>query len=625
LISFTFLHIISILILYLFWKDHKENLKGIGYWIFSFIVQVLGSTILGLGTSVHQILSIVTANTLLIFSNQLLLIGLETFFSKKSKIKLHVVLLLIFISIHTYFTFLKPDLTFRILNYSFFFGLIYIQCFWFLVFRLNRQEKKNTNFLWILFLIMAVVIFLRGAWNFYIGPQGVNVINHAIPIDGMFILIMESLILGVVFYLILIINRKLNFQLEFQADILKQKNEELKISIEKANQLADEANKANKVKSEFLANMSHEIRTPMNGVVGVNSLLLTTNLSKEQEQYSKTIQSSSELLLRLIDDILDFSKIEAGKLIFEKRTFNFQELIEESTYSFMVTAKQKSISLEFTIDPKIPTFPYGDPLRIRQIITNLIGNAIKFTEIGRVDLSCKLKESYDNYYVIYFEIKDTGVGIPESKKDYIFNKFMQSDSSITRKFGGTGLGLAISKELTEMMGGEIGLETTERVGSKFWFTIKLHKPESIEFSEKVLSIDEKLENLKRGIQNNKLSILLVEDNEMNQMIASKIFKKLGIEIELATNGKQSIEKLKDNHFDLIFMDIQMPIMDGFEATKWIRGNFDDNTKRDVPIIALTAHAMAGDKEKCLAIGMNDYITKPITIESIMNVLQKYIK
>lgn len=389
-------------------------------------------------------------------------------------------------------------------------------------------------------------------------------------------------------------------------------------------QLKEEKRKAEEsteLKSEFLANMSHEIRTPMNGIIGMANLLQESSLTKEQKNYLDVVSTSAEHLLELINDILDFSKIEYGKMELEKIEFNFNDLLQGVINLLIVKAKEKNIEILLNIYPDVPEYMIGDSGRIRQIFINLISNALKFTEQGHILINLEINKDSGN---IYAYVEDTGIGIPDNKKDHVFNKFNQGDGSTTRNFGGTGLGLAICKELVAMMEGEIGIESTVGVGSKFWFTLFLEEaPKGAKRSKTIdISTYDKPGNdelLLDGCQ-----ILLVEDNITNKMVATAMIQKYGALVTPAANGLEAVNMVKQQTFDLIFMDCQMPVMDGFEATRLIKKINKEENPYSTPIIAFTANAMEGDKRKCLESGMDDYISKPVIKEDLVNILLKWL-
>ncbi len=385
-----------------------------------------------------------------------------------------------------------------------------------------------------------------------------------------------------------------------------------------------EAEAAAQSKMDFLANMSHEIRTPMNGIFGMVNLVLDTPLDVEQKDYIETIQSSTESLLTILNDVLEYSKLSNTGITIEVRKFNLRHLIMDINRTFQVVAANKGLHLDSIVHPDVPKILLGDDHRIRQILTNLVGNAVKFTYKGHVSINVTLTENQDSNSLIRFSVSDSGIGMDEETIKKLFQPFMQADASITRNFGGTGLGLAICKDLAETMGGKIIIESEVGKGSVFHFDVSLEAPKNTSISSETDSEQRSQATIKEISDGNKFEnkpILVVEDNLVNQKVTSLIVEKLGYPVTIASNGEEAVKLCKENDYKIILMDLSMPQMDGFEATEKIRKNEKKGSR--AKIIAVSGHAFNEYRERCSEVGVDGFLSKPYNLFKLKEKLDFY--
>jgi signal transduction histidine kinase/CheY-like chemotaxis protein len=377
----------------------------------------------------------------------------------------------------------------------------------------------------------------------------------------------------------------------------------------------DQALEASNLKSAFIANISHELRTPLSGVLGMNELLMTTDLNDGQRRYAQVVHDSARSLLSLVNDILDLSKIEAGKMNIEAIELNPRKAAEDAFSLLNAAAVAKGLSLRLEIGDGVPEKVYGDPVRLHQVLLNLLGNAVKFTHHGSILMKLQIARVDEQFVTVEFSVSDTGIGIADNEKKFLFMPFTQIDQSTNRRYGGTGLGLTISKRLVELMGGEIGVQSEKGKGSTFWFSLPFRKQGAL--------MPEILKLPGAGFDGHAARVLVVEDNATLQMLVGKQLEGLGLQSDIVSTGEEALDIMLKERYELVLMDCHLPHMDGFEATKLIRER-EGATGMHIPIVAMTAGAMKGDPEKCLAVGMDDYLAKPYTLDQLREKMQRWI-
>lgn len=467
--------------------------------------------------------------------------------------------------------------------------------------------------------------FKPGAEDFIVFSQDVNYFDNIYELHVFAILDQDT-----VFVHINDVTEKKRFEEEIRSinasleQRVNERTKELQKAKEAAELLAIKAEEASRAKSSFLAMMSHELRTPLNGVIGMTSLLLDTKLTPDQQEFSETIQISGNILLSVINDILDFSKIESGHVQLEIDTFNIRSIVNDAIEVVASQVKKKEIEVGACVYENVPDFFIGDAKKIRQVLNNLLGNAVKFTERGEVRLNVKIlpgEQDDKELSNVLFEISDTGIGMTPEIRDHLFQPFVQGDASVTRKYGGTGLGLVISKCLIELMGGTLSVQSALGKGSVFSFNLPLVASQS---KLKNIATDSEESQVVNYQYNNKTKILVAEDNLLSQRVAIKILEKFGLQADIVNNGIEALNAIKKQNYNLILLDCQMPEMDGFTVAKEIR-NLEKQTNSRIIIIAMTAFALEGDREKCIKAGMDDYISKPIDLDSFSNLLNRWMR
>ncbi|MCB0738165.1 MAG: response regulator [Bacteroidetes bacterium] len=501
---------------------------------------------------------------------------------------------------------------------------------------MDTKEQRNNNRIFTIYGALLGLTFPVFAIAFLVINEGYSASDFG-KIHGenhlLYIIWLAPIVLGIAGYICGRLNTRIKKQIALQDSIIaeqtqqyKDKNEQLSREIEERKltekQLIlakEDAERAKRAEELFLANMSHELRTPLNGVVGFTRLLLGTTLTKEQNEFVSTVQDSANHLLAVINDILEISKIKAGEMEFESIPISTTKVVMTAVNTFKVMASNKSVALYEEIDSHIPPYVMGDQTRLNQVLLNLINNALKFTHDGFVVVKVQLLSEDTRKVRLKFSVQDSGIGISEDRLKDIFSDFKQADASVARKYGGTGLGLSICKNMVELQGGKIYVESVVNVGSSFHFELEFKKTSIIKTPEDSTGAFEP-----KDLGN--VNLLLVEDNKINVKLAENVLKKWGgdLRYQIASNGQEAVDLHEKENFDIILMDLQMPVMDGFEATEYIRKELPA-PQCQTPIIALTADVMASEKSRAFDLGINDYITKPFDANKLFATIAKFVK
>ncbi len=473
------------------------------------------------------------------------------------------------------------------------------------------SEPSRSESVWIPIGLTLLIASARlGVW------RALSLRNH-IQVDFFFTLTLLTIVMGAVLLGLIV---HLAMKAHSQRAVLRSVNLRLEKEIEERRLAEEAARAASRAKSEFLANMSHEIRTPMTGVLGMIDLVRSSALPAQEREHLELARASADSLLSLLNEILDLSKIEAGRLEVSLAPFSVRRSVAEALRMFEVTTHDKGLELIIQVDARVPDILVGDALRLRQVLVNLVGNAVKFTERGHISVRVGVETQSASEVGVLIQVSDTGVGIPAEKQQVIFDPFRQADGSMARRYGGTGLGLTISARLAELMGGVIRVESEIGKGSTFSFTIRL-APASAEERDQLARELRSAPGIGRaGSRKRSLRILVAEDNAVSQKLVAELLRREGHQVTLAGNGREAVDAAMASPFDLVLMDVQMPAMDGYEATAAIR---QAESGRHTPIVAMTAHSMKGDEQKCIQVGMDDYLGKPIHIASLLAMLEKW--
>lgn len=596
-INNALVNLVCALVIVPLWLRHRKRYPGLGWWALDFIVQAPAMALVALRGRIPDFLSMVGGNVLAVAGVMALLRGLELFLAKPGPWRPNALLLAAFVGIHSYFTVFDPDLHARSMNTVVTLWVVFTQILWLLFKRVDPAMRPIS----------------RGISWVFVGLWGVslvrvfNALNCSLPgdhdymqsgfMESMSIMSFQFLTVALTFTLFLMVNRRLTDELMAY------------------HQAAEAANRA---KSAFVANMTHEIRTPMAAIMGFTDLLLDSGPTPQQKEPLGIIKRSSETLLVLLNDALDLARIEAGKLPLEIHPFGLRRAIEDVTRLLQPGAEAKGLELACSIQEDLPAVAKGDSARLKQVLTNLIANAIKFTERGRIEVLVRLeaRRGPEDPLHVDFCIRDTGVGIPREKLDAVFEPFTQADDSIAKLHGGAGLGLSISRELVRAMGGHLAARSAEGAGSEFRFVLPFGRA-----SEEEVFGPAAGPSARPATQ--PLRVLLVEDTETNRKLALHILRKRGHAVSAAVDGEHALALLKKEAFDVVLLDIGLPGMDGFAVAAAMRDPRSPPAMRGAPIIAFTAHAMPEERERCLASGMEGCLLKPFTADQLAEAVERF--
>ena len=568
------------LVMGLLWYQNRKRYAGIDFWFLDYVLQIAGLSLVFLRGHIPDLASFVLGNTLILSGLLALYMGLERFTGKVGSQVHNLVLLGLFVCSQSYFTFHTPSLTARSFNVSAALLALFIQCAWLLWRRADAEMRAMTHGAAVIFSCYCLVTVVR--LGFFATHAANQDFFNSGTLDALLVLMYQVLLVLLTYSLFLMVNRRLLGEIQSYAAA---------------------AESANRAKTRFLANMSHEFRTPMSAITGFSNLLLDSEPAPEQRGHLEAIKQSSQILLVLLNDVLDLAKVEAGKLVIEGTPFDPRLVVEETARMLRPGAESKGLRLETRVQAEVPRRLLGDPTRLKQVLTNLVGNAVKFTERGSIGISVETAPPEGAAARLRFCVRDTGLGIAAHQLPRIFTPFAQSDDSVARASGGAGLGLNISLELVRLMGGRLEVESREGEGSSFYFSLPFGEAAPDAAAAKPAPAQAAVRSLR---------ILLVEDTETNRRLAVLLLEKRGHRVTAALSGRSGISWLRQEAFDLVLLDLQLPDMDGFAVMAAMRGAGASEAMRRVPVVAFTARVTHEARQRCLAAGISGFLPKPFS-------------